>query len=155
MKKIKIKCNDLDGALKKIKKVIKADQEKEITQEIKDELNELVSRDDYKCLRKSTRGMLKDFKAMPYSDQVDEFMDLHLLAQAFKELAETARNETNDSLEDAMDALADAIMGNKVNSKMENKVNSFINDPLRKKLIKCVKIAIAVKQHQQTRKNKD
>lgn len=155
MKKIKIKCNDLDSALKEIKKVIKADQKKEITQEIQNELNELVSRDEYKCLRKSTREMLKDFKAMPYSEQVDEFMDLHLLAQAFKELAETAKNEIDGSLEDAMDALADAIMGNKVNTKMAKQAHRFANDPLRERLTKCVKIALAVKQHQQTRKNKD
>lgn len=155
MKKIKIKCNDLDGALKEIKKVIKADQEKEITQEIKDEINGLMSRDEYKRLRKTTRKMLKDFKAMPYSDQVDAFMDLHLLSYSFKELVETAKSETNESLDDALDALVDAIMGNKVNSKMAKKAHSFVNDPLREKLIKCAKVAIAMKQHQQTRKNKD
>lgn len=155
MKKIKIKCNDMDGVLKKIKKIIRADQERTIKQELEDEINGLVSRDEYKRLRKTTREMLKDFKKMPYSDQVDEFMDLHLLAQAFKELAETARKETNDSIDDVMSDLADVIMGKKADSKLTNKAGGFVNDPLRRKLVKCVQIAIAMKQHQQTRKNKD
>ena len=146
MKVIKIKASNLDSAFKKIKKKIKEDQKKTIKEEMETELDELCSADEYKKLRKYTRKALKEFKALPYKDQVDSFMDLQTLSSAFKSIVEDVKKEHDSiDMDKALDDLVDAISGKNV--EME-KYKKFTDDPVRKKVMKCVKMAIAIKKHQ-------
>ena len=131
MPKVKvIKSDNLDDALKKVDKIIKKETKKKIKKDlekdVEKELSALVSDAEYKCLRKKARAALKEFKAKPYSDQVDEFMDLCLLYVLFKRATVELKKDDTDVL--------DTHVG--------------------KSIMKSVKIAIALKNHQEKRKNK-
>lgn len=127
MPKVKvIKSDNLDDALKKVVKIIKKETKKKIKKDVEKELSTLVSDAEYKRLRKEARAALKEFKAKPYSDQVDDFMDLCLLYVSFK-------RATVELKKDDIDVL-DTHVGQSI--------------------MKSVKMAIALKNHQEKRKNK-
>lgn len=128
-----------------LKKVIDLD----IRKEIDEELDELVSDEEYKMLRKAARNILDDILKMPRKQQVDEIMDMQTLAAAFKAVVDALKDEVHTITPDeVMEDIVAALTGKKSDSKRKNNY-SVINDPIRKKIMKGVKISIAIKKHQE------
>lgn len=128
-----------------LKKVIDLD----IRKEIDEELDELVSDEEYKMLRKAARNILDDILKMPRKQQVDEIMDMQTLAAAFKAVVDALKDEVHTiTADEVMEDIVAALTGKKSDSKRKNNY-SVINDPIRKKIMKGVKISIAIKKHQE------
>lgn len=128
-----------------LKKVIDAD----IRKEIDEELDELVSDEEYKMLRKAARNILDDILKMPRKQQVDEIMDMQTLAAVFKAVVDALKDEVyNVTLDEIMEDIVAALTGEKSDSKKKRDY-SVVNDPIRKKIMKGVKISIAIKKHQE------
>ena len=128
-----------------LKKVIDAD----IRKEIDEELDELVSDEEYKMLRKAARNILDDILKMPRKKQVDEIMDMQTLAAAFKAVVDALKDEVhNVTPDEVMEDIVAALTGKKSDLKRKNNY-SVVNDPIRKKIMKGVKISIAIKKHQE------
>lgn len=128
-----------------LKKVIDAD----IRKEIDEELDELVSEEEYKMLRKAARDILDDILKMPRKQQVDEIMDMQTLAAAFKAVVGALKDEVhNVTPDEVMEDIIATLTGKKLDSKRKNNY-SVVNDPIRKKIMKGVKISIAIKKHQE------
>lgn len=128
-----------------LKKVIDVD----IRKEIDEELDELVSDEEYKMLRKAARNILDDILKMPRKKQVDEIMDMQTLAAAFGAVVDALKDEVhNITPDEIMEDIVAALTGKKSDSKRKNNY-SVVNDPIRKKIMKGVKISIAIKKHQE------
>ena len=128
-----------------LKKVIDSD----IRQEIDEELDELVSDEEYKMLRKAARNILDDILKMPRKQQVDEIMDMQTLAAAFKAVVDALKDEVHSvTVDEVMDDIVATLTGKKADSKRKD-TYSVMNDPIRKKIMKGVKISIAIKKHQE------
>ena len=128
-----------------LKKVIDVD----IRKEIDEELDELVSDEEYKMLRKAARNILDDILKMPRKKQVDEIMDMQTLAAAFKAVVDALKDEVhNVTPDEIMEDIVAALTGKKSDLKRKNNY-SVVNDPIRKKIMKGVKISIAIKKHQE------
>lgn len=120
-----------------------------IRQEIDEELDELVSDEEYKMLRKAARNILDDILKMPRKQQVDEIMDMQTLAAAFKAVVDALKDEVHSvTVDEVMDDIVATLTGKKADSKRKD-TYSVMNDPIRKKIMKGVKISIAIKKHQE------
>lgn len=132
---------------KKIKDVLKTIIDVDIRKEIDNELDDLVTDKEYKMLRKAARSILDDILKMPRKQQVDEIMDMQTLAAAFKAVVDALKDEVHSITPDeVMEDIVAALTGKKLDSK-KKKPYSVVNDPIRKKIMKGVKIAIAIKNH--------
>lgn len=128
-----------------LKKVIDSN----IRKEIDEELDELVSDEEYKMLRKAARNILDDILKMPRKQQVDEIMDMQTLAAAFRVVVDALKDEVHTITPDEiMEDIVAALTGKKSDSKRKNNY-SVVNDPIRGKIMKGVKISIAIKKHQE------
>lgn len=134
---------------KKIKDVLKTIIDVDIRKEIDDELDGLITDKEYKMLRKAARSILDDILKMPRKQQVDEIMDMQTLAAAFKAVVDALKDEVHSITPDeVMEDIVATLTGKKSDSK-KKKPYSVVNDPIRKKIMKGVKIAIAIKRHQE------
>lgn len=120
-----------------------------IRQEIDEELDELVSDEEYKMLRKAARNILDDILKMPRKQQVDKIMDMETLSAAFKAVVDALKDEVHSvTVDEVMEDIVSALTGEKSDSKKKRDY-SVINDPIRKLIVKGVKVSIAIKKHQE------